>query len=376
VVDILIDADTIRSPELRHEIPVAVMDPFLYGEHDGEAFALVSPLDAEMIAAARPDLRRLDVFADLGLRELIASGRPRHEALLEIRIRACRELGVERAAVPPAFPLETAEALRAAGIELSVDRELFEARLRRKSDAELAGIRRATRAAEAGLAAAAGALRSAAAHNGVLRLGGEPLTCERLAALVRGAVEGPEVALGEFTVANGPAAASGHGSGSGPIAPGETVIIDLWPHDRATACFTDIARTFVAGEPDPEIVRWHELVLEAMATAVASVRPGVTGRELWEQACDHFEGHGFHTQRKPGEVTMDGFPTALGHGVGLDVHEEPTLGRSGGALVAGDVISIEPYLCRAGFGAVQVEDILLVTEDGAEVLSSFAQELQ
>ena len=324
-----------------------------------------------MIAAARPDLRRLDVFTDLGLRELIAAGRPRHEALLEIRIRACRELGVERAAVPPDFPLETAEALRAAGIELYVERALFEDRRRRKTAAELAGIRRATRAAEAGLAAAADALRTAAVRNGVL-----DLTCEALAALVRDAVEGPEVALGEYTVANGPAGASGHGSGSGPIAPGETVIVDLWPQDRATACFTDIARTFVAGEPDREIVRWHELVLEAMATAVASVRPGVTGRELWEQACDHFEAHGFSTQRKPGAVAMDGFPTALGHGVGLEVHEEPTLVRSGGALVAGDVISIEPYLCRAGYGAVQVEDILLVTSDGAELLSSFPKELQ
>ena len=79
-----------------------------------------------MIAAARPDLRQLDVFGDLGLRELLAGGAQRHEALLEIRVRACREIGVTHAAVPPEFPLETAEALRAAGIELYVDRALFE----------------------------------------------------------------------------------------------------------------------------------------------------------------------------------------------------------------------------------------------------------
>ena len=362
--DVLIDADTIRSPELRHEIPVAVLDPFLYGERDGTAFAATSPLDSEMIAAARPDLRQLDVFGDLGLRELLAGGAQRHEALLEIRVRACRELGVERAAVPPEFPLETAEALRAAGIELYVDRDLFEARRRRKSEAELAGIRRATRAAEEGLAAAAEAVHTQ-----------KGLTCERLAAIVRDAIEGPEIALGEFTVANGPSGATGHGSGSGPISPGESVIVDVWPQDRATSCFTDIARTFVAGEPHPELVRWHELVLQALATAAETVRPGVTGRHLWEQACDRFETHGFPTQRKPGAVIMDGFPTALGHGVGLEVHEEPTLARSGGPLVVGDVVSIEPYLCRAGFGGIQVEDIFLVTEDGCERLSSFATDL-
>ena len=116
--DVLIDADTIRSPELRHEIPAGVMDPFLYGERDGVPFAAVSPLDAATIAAARPDLQQLDTF-DLGLRDLIDSGLTRDEALLEIRLRACREMGVTRAAVPPTFPLATAEHLRAGGVEVS-----------------------------------------------------------------------------------------------------------------------------------------------------------------------------------------------------------------------------------------------------------------
>ena len=85
---------------------------------------------------------------------------------------------------------------------------------------------------------------------------------------------------------------------------------------------------------------------------------------------DRFEAAGFATQRRPGAMVMEGFPTALGHGVGLEIHENPGLGRSGDAFVAGDVITIEPFLCRPGFGAVQVEDLLLVTEDGAERLSS------
>jgi Xaa-Pro aminopeptidase len=363
VGDVLIDADTIRSPELRHEIPVAVLDPFLYGERDGTAFAIVSPLDADLITAARPDLEQLDVF-ELGLFDLIDGGAARHEALLEIRVRACRELGLTHAAVPPEFPLETAEALRAAGVELTVDRALFEGRRRVKNDIELAGIRRATRAAEQGLAAAAEALR-----------GTPGITCERLAAIVRDAVETQEVVLGEFTVANGPAAATGHGSGRGPIAPGETVIVDLWPRDRETGCFTDIARTFVVGEPGTELTRWHALVLQALQAAEGAIRPGVTGRALWEQTCDLFEAEGFATRRKPGAVLMDGFATALGHGVGLEVHEEPTLARAGGPLVAGDVIAVEPNLVRQGFGAIQVEDLFLVTEDGAERLNAVPYDL-
>jgi Xaa-Pro aminopeptidase len=373
--DVLIDADTIRSPELRHEIPAGVVDPFLYGERDGVAFAAVSALDAPTIGAARPDLQQLDLFADLGLRELLDRGDSRERALLEVRLRACREMGLTRAAVPPAFPLATAEHLRAGGIELYVDHELFARRRRSKTAAELRGIWRATTAAEAGLKAAAQALREAEARDGALHVDGKPLTCERVADAVRAAVEANGASLGTFTVARGPQTATGHGPGFGPISEGEVVIVDLAPQDRESACFSDIARTFVAGTPDPEIARWHELVVEAHGKAIASVRPGVLGRELWSAACDLFEAEGFRTQRTPGSFAMEGFPVALGHGVGLEIHEDPGLGRTGPELQAGDVITIEPFLCRPDFGAVQVEDILLVTADGAEAISSLPSSL-
>src|SRR4051794_17611106 len=360
--DVLIDADTIRSPELRHEIPAGVMDPFLYGETGGVAWAATSRLDAATIEAARPSLKQLDMIADLGLMDLIKGGLGRHEALLEVRLRACRAMGVSAAVVPPTFPLETAEYLRAGEISLSVDRAVFADRRRCKTGAELAGIRRATAAAEAGLEAARGSLR-------------EGLTIEALRATVRSAVEEHDVALGEFTVARGPQTATGHGPGSGAIRAGEPVIVDLWPQDRASACYSDIARTFVVGEPDPEIAAWHALVVEVLEDSIARVRPGVLGRELWGWACDRFEAEGFPTQRRPGATAMEGFPTALGHGVGLEVHEAPGVGRTGEAFQAGDVLSIEPFLCRPGVGGVQVEEIVLVTEQGCERLSGVSTAL-
>lgn len=153
------------------------------------------------------------------------------------------------------------------------------------------------------------------------------------------------------------------------------MIVDLAPQDRETATFADIARTFVIGEPGPEIARWHKLVLEVLEDSIAQVKPGVEGRQLYARACDRFEAEGFHTQRKPGRTVMEGFPTALGHGIGLEIHEAPSLGRSGEALQAGDVITIEPFLCRPGFGGVQVEEIMLVTDTGAELLSDHPREL-
>src|SRR5215207_6054621 len=116
IEDVLIDADTLRSPEMRHEIPALIVDPLLYGERDGVAFVAVSPLDVALVATARPEVRRFDMVEDLNIRELVDGGLNRHEALLEVRLQACRRMGLTRAVVPPTFPLATAEHLRRGGI--------------------------------------------------------------------------------------------------------------------------------------------------------------------------------------------------------------------------------------------------------------------
>ena len=160
-----------------------------------------------------------------------------------------------------------------------------------------------------------------------------------------------DAALGEFNVARGPQTATGHGPGSGPIQAGEPVILDLAPQDRASATFSDIARTFVVGEPDPEIARWHTLVVEVLEDVDRPRRGRASRARAYARACDRFEAEGFATQRSPGATVMEGFPTSLGHGVGLEIHEAPGLGRSGEAFQPGDVFTIEPFLAARASAA-------------------------
>jgi Xaa-Pro aminopeptidase len=375
--DLLIHAGTVHGPELRHEVPAPILDPFLYGERDGRPFAVLSTLDEATVRAVRPEIEILEPFA-LGLAELLENGLTRDAALDEVALRACERMGVRAASVPRTFPLALADRLRAAGIELTVDGGLFDDRRRVKGDAELAGIRRAARAAEAGMGAAAEMLRAAGAADGVLVLDGEPLTSERIQAAVRAAFERHGASADEMIVAAGAQGASGHDMGSGPIAPHVPVIVDLWPQDRATGCWADMTRTFVAGEPPEAVIRWHNLCRDAMARVLDALVPGITGRDLWEVACDVFEAAGEPTQREPrGQAPLrDGFFHSLGHGVGLEVHEAPGLGRSGEPLVAGDVVAIEPGLYRQGEGGVRLEDLFLVTEDGYERLTSYPEDLE
>ncbi len=124
-------------------------------------------------------------------------------------------------------------------------------------------------------------------------------------------------------------------------------------------------------------MRAHALCLRALELSSAAARPGVNGRELMRLVCDLFAEHGYPTllTKAPGEVLEDGFFHGLGHGVGLEVHERPWISRDGDDLLAGDVITLEPGLYRAGVGGVRLEDILLVTDDGAETITRYPYEL-
>jgi Xaa-Pro aminopeptidase len=272
-------------------------------------------------------------------------------------------LGISAADVPAEFPVELADRLRSRGVEVRANHEEFARRRRAKTSAEIAGIRRAQAAADAAMGRAAEMLR------GDGSLTSEDVRNEMIAVCrTMGATLPADV-----IVASGAAGAIGHDPGSGLLRQGESIIIDIWPMDDESACFADMTRTFVIGEIPDELAEWHRLTQEALEATRAAVRPGVHGREIYDIACDIYEAAGIPTQRTKaeGEVLRDGFFHGLGHGVGLEVHEEPGLGRSGDELVAGDVITLEPGAYRQGYGGVRLEDLVLVTEDGGETLTDF-----
>jgi len=373
---ILIHGDTIRTPELRHEVPLGIPDPFVYAEVDGQRIVAISAMEAMRVDALGTglDVRTLEEF---GADELRRSGIDLHTYAKELTARIAQGLGVTEAIVPTRFPLGIGDALRARGVQLTVDQKLFDDRRRSKSAHELAGIRRAEKAAEAGIAVARELLLRAERSNGGLAVDGEPLTCELLKERIQAEFLAHGAVADEMIVSHGPQTAIGHDMGSGAISADDVVLLDLFPVDVESACFSDITRTFVVGGAPDEIHEWHALCREALELGKAQIRPGVNGGDVHRLVSEFFAEHGFPTllTKKDGEVLQDGFYHGLGHGVGLEVHESPALGLIGEELVPGDVITIEPGLYRQGFGGVRVEDLLLVTEDGYELLTDCPYEL-
>src|SRR5438093_239594 len=280
---------------MRHEVPVAIPDAFLYAEKGDRRVLILHALEIPRVREDAPELEIVPL-EQLGLDELFAQGKQGWEIELELALRACVRLGIEQATVPASFPVGHADHLRANGVEVAVDRELFDNRRRSKNETELRGIRNAQRACEAALDAARELLREAAPNGAGLEVGGQPLTCERIKRVIEDVFADHEVEGSDMIVAHGPQTAVGHDAGSGQIAPNETIVFDLFPRDKATGCYADMTRTYVVGEPPDEVKDWHSLVKEALDSSTADVRPGVNGRRLYEKVCDIFQDAGYKTQ--------------------------------------------------------------------------------
>jgi|SRR5215207_8542287 len=375
--DILLYGDTERHPALRHELPIAIMDPFLLGVIDGRIHIMASTLERDRIAATAPDAVLHDV-REFGYEELMDSDMSSDEMWLELTSRVAAAMGIREALADPEMPLAVADRLRADGIKLTPDRTAIEARRRVKTEAELGGIRSAQRAAEAGMRAAAELLRRAEPDGDQLRLDGEPLTAEAIRAAMRDACAAHGAPAPPDVMVTSGWDGFGHDPGSGPRPAGLPITIDLWPRDEESGCWADMTRTFVVGDVPDEVRELERVVTEGFAAARDAVHPGITGRELHGITCDVFEAAGYRTQRT-GPADDDpngGFQFGLGHGVGLEVHEAPSLGRLGREpLVTGDVIAIEPGLWKTGLGEVRFEDLLLVTDDGSTTLSEYPYDL-
>jgi Xaa-Pro aminopeptidase len=170
----------------------------------------------------------------------------------------------------------------------------------------------------------------------------------------------------DVIVASGPHGALPHGMPRDvEVTPGQFVVID-WGARLDGYC-SDCTRTvYVGGEPGPEEQEVYDLVLQAQLAGLDAIRAGISAREVDSAARSLIDAHGHGAH----------FGHSLGHGVGLEIHEAPRLSqRSDATLEAGNVVTDEPGIYLPGRFGVRIEDLVVVTEDGAQILTGVSKEL-
>ena len=297
--------------------------------------------------------------------------RPNSNAVL---LELLHDLGLEKLQVPADFPLGTADFLRGEGIELVVAPEPLFPQRTIKDAKEIEGIRRAVRAAEAGMETAIEGLRVADVRDGLLFLNGDVLTSERLRRMVHQTLMDCD-SIGEHTIiAGGDQGCDPHQVGSGPLRASQTIIIDIFPRDEASGYYGDLTRTFCKGPASEPVQHLYETVLKAQQLGLDRIRPGAEGHLIHKSIKRFFRDAGYETEEKDGY--RQGYIHGTGHGLGLEIHEVPRIGPRGDVLEAGHVVTMEPGLYYRGLGGVRIEDTVVVCEGGYENLSSLPKVLK
>jgi Xaa-Pro aminopeptidase len=203
---------------------------------------------------------------------------------------------------------------------------------------------------------------------------GKVLTSESVKAYIEHALidAGCNCDGGEPIVACGERAADPHFAGSGPIYANQAIIIDIFPRLKLERYFADMTRTVANGEPEKALTDMYVTVKHAQEAALALLNAGVTCKEVHNLVCDIFEERGYGTIRKR---SKKGFIHNTGHGVGLDIHEKPSVGDNDYELRAGNVITIEPGLYNPEVGGIRLEDMVLVLKNGCENLTKLEKKL-
>jgi Xaa-Pro aminopeptidase len=379
-VPLLFYGDSYRFPDIYHVTRFLAPDPLVVLERGDELVLLTNSLEQ---GRARKQSRatKIENIDDYGARELKTTMTPITDASVTVIERFLVAHGAKRIAVPAYFPVALADRLRAKGIDLTVI-EGLEQRRRAKRDDEVKALEATQRATEEAWQLGVDAIaRADARPDGILVLDGATLTAERLRAIVEGALLERGCMAESTIIAPGRQAADPHMIGSGPIRAGEPVVMDIFPQHKETRYFADMTRTVSKGTPPQEIVKMYGIVMRAQDAGIKALRPGITGREVHELVGDIIFAAGYDTLQAGQKHNADdpvtrGFIHGTGHGVGLEIHEAPSIGRGGTApLAAGDVVTIEPGIYDPDIGGVRLEDMLVITADGSRNLTRAPRQL-
>jgi len=353
-----------RDADLYYACGFLAPDPFAFVTKHGKRIIILNDLELDR---GRAEARVDEVISLSDLQCQARTPENPRPNVVQTLLQLLHDREITALTVPSSFPLLPADQLRAGGITVTPENGPFFPERRIKRSDELTAITDVLRKTEAVLSKAIDRLRASTIIDNQLFSDGGELTSERLRSeievdLIRYGLEGHHT-----IVASGDQACDPHQIGYGPLKADSPIILDIFPRSQSNRYFADITRTVIKGSPSPKAMRNYQVVAEAVEIAEKKIAPGVPLREVHRAVASHFEISGFRTERVNGR--MVGFFHSTGHGVGLDIHEEPRIADIDGVFEPGLVMTVEPGLYYPGIGGVRIEDMVLVTTTGSQVLT-------
>jgi len=270
--------------------------------------------------------------------------------------------------IPADFPAQIAFELQALGFSINVAPEPFFPEQLIKSQLECQAIQAANRVVSQAFKAVEHILQSAVIKkNGYLYDGKKQLTSE----YVRFRIDQICLeygAVGASIVAGGAQACDPHCLGYGPLRAHELIIVDIFPRMKTSGYHGDMTRTFLKGQASTAQKKLVQTVKKAQQAAIAAVKPGIPTSSVHQAVVEVYDACGYATDLK----AATGFIHSTGHGLGLALHELPQIRPATAAtLQVGHVFTVEPGLYYPQLGACRIEDVVVVTSNGAELLSRY-----
>ncbi len=386
VDSIMLYSESYRNVNMFYLSDFLAIDPFLYMKKvDEEPILVINQMELDR-AKKESTIRDVRSTQDYDLTSYIRSAsEPRLGMMKFIGSVARKELGTQKFVyVPPDFPVAYADYLRGEGLKIKPVFDVLEKARETKDPFEVKSIAAVQRTVEKATSNAIRLISEAdVASDGTLmtRTEGkkERLTVGRVRAVFDHTfVENGCIAEEETMIPCGPMSAMGHyaGKASDVLKANEPIVMDVFPKSIKKRYVSDMTRTVVKGKASKKLKAMFETVADVYNSSMDALKAGVLGSEMQEQCFDIFEKAGYETIRG-GKKVVKGYYHGLGHGVGLQVHEGPSMSEFyKRPLQEHSVVTVEPGLYDPNVGGVRIEDIVEVTGTGCKDLTKMKISLE
>jgi len=356
----------IHNADIYYATRFLASDDFVYLQTEkGEETLFISDMERGR-AEIESRVSNIKTIQDFGYREKVKEKKDTSIAYVTCISELLQGEGVKKVSVPYDFPTFYSDFLKDAGFSIVPIKSPFKKIRSLKREEEVEAIRYAQMAGEKAMEAAIALIRKAEEREGVLYHEGQILTGAKVNSVIDHTLLDFGCEAEETIVSCGKDTANPHGTTDGPLMANVPIILDIFPISKKKRYFADMTRTVLHGKASEELKEMYKAVLAAQEKGLEMVKPGIPASDVHNAVCDVLEKQGYDTYRSGSKV---GFIHSTGHGVGLDIHELPSVGENGDLLEAGNVITIEPGLYYPETGGIRLEDMVLVTESGCENLT-------